>query len=92
MVPMTSPLTMIGKHTPDLTPIRCATGARTQSVISPMSLVKYRSRLRQVRPDRPTPSAKEALMVTRRNSSPASPDSTANLRVRSLSSTFQYEP
>jgi hypothetical protein len=64
-------------------------GARTQSVISPMSRVKYRSRFFHARPDRPTPSEKEAARVTLRNSSPASPDSSTNFRARSLWSTSQ---
>nr|WP_235565023.1 hypothetical protein [Modestobacter sp. Leaf380] len=31
IVPTTAPAATIGKHTPDRTPTRCATGARTQS-------------------------------------------------------------
>ncbi|KQP65245.1 hypothetical protein ASF47_05270 [Nocardioides sp. Leaf285] len=89
MVPTTSPSTTIGKQTPDFTPTRWATGARTQSVISPRSGVKNRSRLRQARPESPTPSAKEERLVTSRNSGPASPDSSENRSVRSLGSTVQ---
>src|SRR3546814_17197131 len=42
IVPMTSSATVIGKQIPDFTPTRCATGARTQSVISPLSRVQDR--------------------------------------------------
>ena len=91
-MPTISPPTRIGKHTPDFTPTRCATGARTQSVISPMSGVKYRSPLAQVRPERPTPWGKLASRVTLRNSGPASPDSSTNFSSRSAGSIRQNEP
>ncbi len=71
------------------TPTRWAAGARTQSRTSPRSGTKARSRDFQARPDSPTPSLKEALIVTRRNSSPASPDSCTKRRAFPWSSILQ---
>ena len=65
IVPTTSPLTRTGKHPPLFTPARFATGARQQSVISPMSDVKNRSRDFQARPESPSPSRKRASLVMR---------------------------
>ena len=92
MVPTTWPPTMIGRQTPDFTPARWAAGARTQSVTWARSSTKTRSRARQARPERPTPSWKEAARVTCRNSSPALPDSWTKVSARCSASTAQYEP
>ena len=92
MVPTTRPASSSGKQMPLRTPTRWAAGARTQSVTSPMSGTKTRSRARHARPDSPTPSVTDAAMVTRRNSSPASPDSCTKRSALPWSSIRQYEP
>ena len=92
IVPTTRPPATMGKQTPERTPARCAAGARTQSVTSARSRTNTRSRARQARPDRPTPSAKLAERVTFRNSSPAEPDSTSKRSTFAAGSSFQNEP
>ena len=66
---------MIGKQTPDFSPLRLATGAREQVFISPRSGTKTRSRVCQAWPLSPSPSRNRASAVTRRNSSLTEPAS-----------------
>ncbi|GAA0324733.1 hypothetical protein GCM10009528_47640 [Kineococcus aurantiacus] len=90
-VPATCPPCSTGKQIPERIPARCATGARTQSLSSLRSATNTRSRWRQARPDSPTPSAKVAARVTRRNSSPAVPLSCSKRRTRAARSSRQNE-
>lgn len=80
IVPTTTPSWYSGMATADRTPLREATGARTQSVTVARSSVKMSWPCAQARPARPTPLGKDASSVTRRNSGPTSPDSDRHVR------------
>ena len=92
MVPKTRLPRMIGKQTPDFSPLRRATGAREQLFISPRSGTKTRSRVCQAWPLSPSPSRNRASAVTRRNSSVTDPASWTNRSACSSALTSQNDP
>ena len=90
-VPATWPSRITGMAMAVLIPARRARGARLQSCSSPMSATWNRSRSRQARPLRPSPSRNRAVRVSRWNSSSTRPDSIEKTSAFSAGSTTQYD-